>query len=263
MSSSVAQNLCRVLQNIAACSGNRKVTLVSVSKTKPTPMIVECYNASQRHFGENYVQELVDKARELPSDIQWHFIGHLQGNKVKTLCNVPNLYMVQSVDREKIAHTLNTEIQRHSRRLKVLVQVNTSKETRKSGCQVDEALQLCKYIMDQCPNLEFCGLMTIGDPTNSKSTANYNPDFEKLLAVRDNICNELKLDKDKLEISMGMSSDYELAVCNYFLFLLFITDTTREHRSSMEPLLFELAQRYLEKGIIASIELMLDSQLEK
>ncbi len=105
-------------------------TLTAVSKTKPATMVQEAYALNQRHFGENYVQELVQKAPLLPADIQWHFIGHLQSNKCKTLLEVPNVWMVESVDTEKLARQLEKACVALGRpdRLRVLVQVNTSQE---------------------------------------------------------------------------------------------------------------------------------------
>jgi hypothetical protein len=105
-------------------------TLTAVSKTKPASMVQEAYALNQRHFGENYVQELVQKAPLLPADIQWHFIGHLQSNKCKTLLEVPNVWMVESVDTEKLARQLEKACVALGRpdRLRVLIQVNTSQE---------------------------------------------------------------------------------------------------------------------------------------
>jgi pyridoxal phosphate enzyme (YggS family) len=212
MTSQIAQNLNRVLHSIVQVSSARPVTLVAVSKTKPASLLLEAYNAGQRHFGENYVHEILEKSKELPQDIKWHFIGHLQSNKVKQVCSVPNLYMVETVDRQKIAKSLNDAIKSQDRKLKVLVQVNTSNEESKSGCDPSETLNLCRYVINECPNLDLCGFMTIGDLSNSKRS-DENPDFEQLVSVRDSVCDELKLDKNNLELSMGMSSDYETAVC--------------------------------------------------
>lgn len=213
----IAQNLSRVLSNIHNIAPPNHTpltpTLIAVGKTKPANLLMECYQNQQRHFGENYVQELIDKSKVLPSDIHWHFIGHLQSNKVKSICQIPNLYMVQTVDRQKIAKALNSAMSElESRKLKVLVQVNTSGEDSKSGCPPEETVALCKYVIDQCPFLELCGLMTIGDLTNSKSTEDYNPDFEKLVSLKGTVCQELALDQNQFHLSMGMSSDYELAI---------------------------------------------------
>ncbi|RHZ01344.1 hypothetical protein DYB37_009905 [Aphanomyces astaci] len=133
MSSGVARNLQHVRQRIsdvlAVSPWKQQCTLVAVSKTKPVADIEVAYGLDQRHFGENYIQELVEKAPVCPSDIQWHFIGHLQSNKVKTLvAGVPNLYMVESVDSIKVASKLDKAWgeRQSGHPLRVMVQVNTS-----------------------------------------------------------------------------------------------------------------------------------------
>ena len=103
-------------------------TLVAVSKTKPVAAVQEAYDAGQRHFGENYVAELLEKAPQLPSDVRWHFVGHLQSNKAKALAALPNLHLVESVDDEKIATALNKACQHRQDKLNILIQVNTSGE---------------------------------------------------------------------------------------------------------------------------------------
>lgn len=102
--------------------------LVAVSKTKPASLIRACYERGHRHFGENYVQEIVDKAPQLPDDIKWHFIGHLQSNKCKTLARVNNLYMVETVDSVKLAKALDKAFANRQDALLVMAQVNTSGE---------------------------------------------------------------------------------------------------------------------------------------
>lgn len=113
-----------------------KPRLVAVSKTKPVSLLMEAYNAGQRHFGENYVQEVLEKAPQMPRDVHWHFIGHLQSNKAKALVqSIPNLYSVETVDSQKIANHLNRACEGAERDelLKVMVQVNTSGEESKSS----------------------------------------------------------------------------------------------------------------------------------
>ena len=150
--------------------------LVAVSKTKPPALIEEAYRAGQRTFGENYIQEIVEKAPQLPADIHWHFIGHIQSNKVKLLVtSVPGLSFVESVDSEKLARKLNQAVADAGRDpLKVLVQVNTSGEESKNGVQPgEEVVQLSKFILDQCPHLVFRGLMTIGMPDYTSRPENF------------------------------------------------------------------------------------------
>jgi len=144
--------------------------LVAVSKTKSASLVLACYKSGHLHFGENYVQEIVEKSKELPKDIQWHFIGHLQTNKCKQLIDgVSNLFMVETVDSVKLAETLN-KCWKQEYPLKVLVQVNTSGESSKSGVPPSQCVDLAEYIMKELKCLKFEGLMTIGCP-------NASPDF--------------------------------------------------------------------------------------
>ncbi|XP_021725370.1 pyridoxal phosphate homeostasis protein-like [Chenopodium quinoa] len=187
-----------------------QVKVVAVSKTKPVSVLREVYDAGHRCFGENYVQELIDKAPQLPEDIEWHFIGNLQSNKVKVLLNgVPNLYMVESVDDQKIANHLDRAVGNLGRTpLKVLVQVNTSGETSKFGVEPSECVDLAKHVCQNCPNLEFCGLMTIGMLDYTSTPEN----FKTLANCRSEVCRTLGLKEEQCELSMGMSSDFELAI---------------------------------------------------
>ncbi|KOX79794.1 Proline synthase co-transcribed bacterial like protein [Melipona quadrifasciata] len=145
--------------------------LVAVSKFKPVELIVDAYKAGQRHFGENYVNELVEKGNhpsilETCTDICWHFIGHLQRNKINKLLTTPNLYIIETVDTEKIASSLNAAWSKYrtheNLKLKIMVQVNTSNEQEKSGCESTQVCSLVQHIIDNCISLEFVGLMTIG-----------------------------------------------------------------------------------------------------
>lgn len=141
------------------------IRLVAVSKTKPADNIKELYDAGFRAFGENYFQELVEKAQTLPKDIKWHFIGHLQSSKAsKLIKEVPNLAVLETVDSAKLAGKLNNAcVQAGRPSLDVFIQVDTSGEETKSGvtagAELDELLQL---VRDSCPRLRVAGLMTIG-----------------------------------------------------------------------------------------------------
>jgi len=184
--------------------------LVAVSKTKSVELIKECYDAGQRVFGENYAQELTEKAKQLPSDIEWHFIGTLQSNKIKMLLSVPNLTMIETVHSKKLAQKLDKECQsvRPTNPLKIMVEVNTSGEETKSGIQPNECPDLVKYIINDLKYLKFCGLMTIGRPNAPPD----QPDFRCLLDCRKQICEALSLDPNTFELSMGMSQDFEDAI---------------------------------------------------
>ncbi|BFY98498.1 hypothetical protein BsWGS_01537 [Bradybaena similaris] len=222
---SIARQIKLVLDKMEAAALRRpeslqyaKPKLVAVSKTKSVDMIIEAYDAGQRDFGENYVVELYDKANDIElqdkcGDIRWHFIGHLQRNKVSKLLDVPNLFIVETVDSIRIAKAINETWQKLNRKdpLNVMAQVNTSGEDSKSGCSPEEVLQLVKYINEECPRISLVGLMTIGSFDHNPSTGP-NPDFEALFKVRENVCKALDIRPQDLDLSMGMSNDYEHAI---------------------------------------------------
>ncbi|GMH26875.1 hypothetical protein Nepgr_028718 [Nepenthes gracilis] len=187
-----------------------QVKIVAASKTKPVAVIRQVYDAGHRFFGENYVQELLEKAPQLPDDIEWHFIGNLQSNKVKPLLTgVPKLAMVETVDDEKIANHLDRMVASIQRKpLKVLVQVNTSGETSKFGVEPRGCVELVKHVSLNCPNLEFCGLMTIGMLDYTSTPEN----FKTLINCRSEVCRALGIAEEQCELSMGMSADFEQAI---------------------------------------------------
>lgn len=168
--SDVVSNANVVLDRIQACavSAGRpadSVRLVAVSKTKPAEAIQQLYDAGYRHFGENYLQELTEKAAVLPKDINWHFIGHLQSSKSnKIIKDVPNLYLLETIDSQKLAGKLNNACSNSGLPpLKVFLQVDTSGEDTKSGVEDGaELLELATFIKNECAHLSIAGLMTIG-----------------------------------------------------------------------------------------------------
>jgi len=208
----VVVNLGEVRERVASVSTSQPPTLVAVSKTKPVELLRQAYDAGQRDFGENYVQEVVDKAPQLPEDIRWHFIGHLQTNKVKDLLKAPNLQCVHTVDTLKLAQELQKRVaaMRPDRPLDVLVQVNTSQEESKSGCAPDECAALCLNVRDNCPLLRLAGLMCIGK--YSAAEGGSEEDFACLNACRDTAARELGVEAAELALSMGMSHDFEKAL---------------------------------------------------
>ncbi|CAM6125689.1 unnamed protein product [Calypogeia fissa] len=213
--SSTATALQNVLQRVQSAveSASRpasNVRVLAVSKTKPTSAIKEVYDAGHRHFGENYVQEITEKALELPNDIQWHFVGHLQSNKAKALvAGVPNLFMVESVDSVKVANHLDRAVAELGRPpLRVLVQVNTSGEESKFGVEPDNCVELSRHVESECAHLVFSGLMTIGMADYTSTPLN----FSTLARCREDVCKALDLSSEKCELSMGMSGDFELAI---------------------------------------------------
>lgn len=202
---SIPANLTRVRGHLANISSS-PARLVAVSKLKPVADIRSAYEAGQRHFGENYVSEVVEKCTQLPGDIRWHMIGHLQSNKVNRLISAcPNLYMIETIDSMKLADKVNMAMKnnRPSDRLNVLVEVKTSAEDTKAGLAAEEVPSLVEHIMDKCPHLCFSGLMTIADPSNPGEC------FKKLYDLK----QSLETKGVTVEIlSMGMSGDYEEAI---------------------------------------------------
>ncbi|CAG2191392.1 PROSC [Mytilus edulis] len=198
--------------------GAQNVRLVAVTKTKPVEDIITAYECGQRHFGENYIIELEEKTKHpriqaICREIKWHFIGHVQTNKAKNLAAIPNLYMCETVHSEKLAKKLNKELEKAGKteKLKVLVQVNTSREENKNGVSTSKVSDLVNLIRTKCTELEFKGLMTIGSFDHSLADG-VNPDFVKLLKCRDDVCRRCNLKVEDIELSMGMSHDYEHAV---------------------------------------------------
>lgn len=181
--------------------------LVAVSKLKPVEYIQAAYDEGQRVFGENYVQELVEKAKKLPLDIQWHMIGHVTSSNINALLKVPNLHVLETVDSEGLARKLNERLARTERRLNVFVQVHTSGEESKYGVAPQDALALCRIVHSECPQLSLCGLMTIG-----KLNGPPEEDFRVLIDVRNRVSQELQIPLQELELSMGMSGDYDAAI---------------------------------------------------
>ncbi|XP_055151938.1 pyridoxal phosphate homeostasis protein isoform X5 [Symphalangus syndactylus] len=190
--------------------------LVAVSKTKPADMVIEAYGHGQRTFGENY--ELLEKASNpkilsLCPEIKWHFIGHLQKQNVNKLMAVPNLFMLETVDSVKLADKVNSSWQKKGspERLKVMIQINTSGEESKHGLPPSETIAIVEHINAKCPNLEFVGLMTIGSFGHDLSQGP-NPDFQLLLSLREELCKKLNIPADQVELSMGMSVDFQHAI---------------------------------------------------
>ena len=206
----LTENLARVTNTIRAADPSRAVRLVAVSKTKPVADLKQAYDAGQRHFGENYVNEVIEKAPHLPDDICWHFIGHLQSNKCKKLLEVPNLWAIETVDSLKLANLLNANSAHRSEPLRIYLQVNTSGEDNKNGIEPKDTVAVAKHVTSENKNLLLQGLMTIGALGASDNNEQYNPDFERLVMCRKTLEAELGL--QNLELSMGMSADYEVAV---------------------------------------------------
>ena len=187
------------------------VTLVAVSKTKSEEDILELYNLGQRDFGENYVQELIKKHESLPKDIRWHFIGHLQSNKVKLIA--PFVYLIHGVDSVKLLEVINKEGEKIKRKIKCLLQVHIAKEETKFGFDLIEARQAITHVFVETSfsNIELCGLMGMASFTANQEEVRH--EFSSLKSLHEEIRNRVDVDKNSFSIlSMGMSGDYELAI---------------------------------------------------
>ena len=206
---SIKSRLEEVLGRIKDASGNRdNVKLIAVSKTKPVEMILEAFQAGQVRFGENRVQEARDKSPQLPSELDWHLIGPLQKNKAK-YC--PAIFStIHTVHRVDVAEELNKRSLAADKTLDVLIQMNLTDEDTKSGIEtVDELRQLEDYILG-CSNLRLTGLMTMGDPWASESEN--REVFARLREINEKEAQRLGLQNQMVELSTGMSDDFELAL---------------------------------------------------
>ncbi|WDT67360.1 YggS family pyridoxal phosphate-dependent enzyme [Cloacibacterium sp. TD35] len=181
------------------------VELVAVSKFHPVEKIKEVYDCGQKVFGENKVQELLSKVNELPADIKWHLIGHLQTNKVKYIA--PFIDTIQSVDSEKLLLEINKEAVKNNRIIKVLLQVKIAEEETKYGLEISEAKEIfSNYLEHQYPNIEILGLMGMATFTDNKTQV--KSEFLILKSLFDELSTFRKLET----LSMGMSDDFALAI---------------------------------------------------
>ncbi|MBK7099975.1 MAG: YggS family pyridoxal phosphate-dependent enzyme [Sphingobacteriales bacterium] len=197
-------------KNILSELQSTNTTLVAVSKTKPTQEIIELYDLGQRDFGENYVQELTEKADLLPKDIRWHFIGHLQRNKVKYIA--PIVHLIHGVDSEKLLNEINKEGRNNNRVINCLLQIHIAQEETKFGFDRQEVTDLVDKIKSGKLDFEYvkiCGLMGM---------ASFTEDMQKVSAefkILHSLFNEGKQSFPEMDtLSMGMSGDYKIAVAS-------------------------------------------------
>ncbi|MES2513717.1 MAG: YggS family pyridoxal phosphate-dependent enzyme [Bacteroidota bacterium] len=194
---SISENIKRIKAAIP-----HHVTLIAVSKTKPNDMVLEAYAAGQRHFGENYVQELVDKEAVLPKDIQWHFIGHLQSNKVKYIA--PFVHLIHGVDSYSLLKEINKQAQKNNRIIDCLLQLYIASEETKFGLDFDEAADIFKSLeFKELKNISVKGFMAMA--SNTEDEQQIREEFRSLTNFSQQFPNFHIL-------SFGMSSDYRLAV---------------------------------------------------
>lgn len=208
----ICDNIRQVEENIeSSCkkAGRKReeVTLIAVSKTKPVPMLEEAYACGCRHFGENKVQELVDKYEALPKDIKWHMIGHLQRNKVKYI--VDKVFLIHSVDSLRLAEEISKEALKKQVTVNILIEVNVAGEATKFGTTTEETTELVRKI-SVLPGIAVKGLMTIAPYVeNPEENRQY---FAKLRQLSVDIMHK-NIDNISMDIlSMGMTGDYQAAV---------------------------------------------------
>jgi PLP dependent protein len=190
----------------AAIKSGRKlddITLVAVTKTHPAETVQALVDLGIHDIGENRVQEIAAKAPVITGDITWHMVGHLQRNKVKKA--LEHVAWIQSIDSDRLADEVEESAGKISKKVKALVEVNTSGEISKSGCEPSLAIALCEKVA-ACKNLEFCGLMTIGPLIGGE--AETRKSFQMLRGIGEKVKNLAP----KIELSMGMSNDFSWAV---------------------------------------------------
>lgn len=183
------------------------VKLVAVSKFHPAEAVMEAYNAGQRIFGESRPQEFAAKCKELPKDIEWHFIGHLQTNKLKLV--LPYVSLLQSVDSVHLFEAINTWGEANGKVIEVLLEMHLGAEETKSGMTGDEILGIVSKA-DSYKGVCLKGLM--GMATNTDNEALIRNDFGRISALRQRINTEYPMLKDFTELSIGMSDDYDIAL---------------------------------------------------
>lgn len=199
--SRISENIRNVRAHIPA-----GVTLVCVSKFQPIQAIQEAYNAGERHFGESRVQELKQKVTQLPNDIQWHFIGHLQTNKVRDLLKLKP-YIIESVDSERLLHAINNEAEKLGIIQNILLEVHVAKEATKSGFTPNELTTLLSTdICASLPNIRICGLMSMATNTEDET------EIRRCFSTAATLASNIKHPTSNIILSMGMSDDYKIAI---------------------------------------------------
>jgi len=201
----ISKNLQKILSDIP-----QHVNLVAVSKTKPNEDILEAYNSGQRIFGENKVQDIAKKYKELPKDIQWHFIGHLQTNKVKFIA--PFVSLIHAVDSFKLLKKINSEAQKNNRVIDCLIQLHIAQEDTKFGLNCSEIKEIIKSEeFSVLENVNIVGLM--GMATYTEDNEQVKNEFLSLADCFSELKNKYFGNSENFkELSMGMSGDYKIAI---------------------------------------------------
>lgn len=200
----IAENIAKLKEELGA-----EVQLVAVSKTKPVALLQEAYDAGQHHLGENRIQEMADKQAELPNDINWHMIGHVQGNKIKYMA--PFVYMVHGMDKPKRFKELEKEAAKNKRTIDCLLQIHIAEEDSKFGFSYSEAEQFLQDdITQKFPHLRLRGLM--GMATFTDNTAQVEREFKGLRQFYEQVQRDFAQAGAINTLSMGMSGDYKIAL---------------------------------------------------
>ena len=197
---SIAENILRFRENIPS-----HVTLVAVSKTKPVADLMEAYETGQRIFGENKIQEMTDKWEEMPKDIQWHMIGHVQTNKVKFMA--PYVSLIHAVDRLKLIKEINKQAEANNRVIDILIQIKIAREDSKFGMDLQDAVKLFEEnTLDNYPHVNVVGLMGMATFTDNEDQV--SAEFELL----EGLFLRFRESANLTTLSSGMSGDYKLAI---------------------------------------------------
>lgn len=202
---SISKNLEKVLKSIP-----ENVKLVAVSKTKPVETILEAYNSGHKVFGENKVQELASKHEEMPKDIEWHMIGHLQRNKVKYIA--PFVHLIHGVDSFRLLKEIDKQAKKFERKVNCLLQFHIAEEDTKFGFDMNEVLDMLNSEeYDGLTGIQICGVMGMGTFTDDMDQV--RREFRNLKSIYESLKSDYFAQSNEFkEISMGMSADYEIAI---------------------------------------------------
>jgi pyridoxal phosphate enzyme (YggS family) len=185
---------------------SKKVTLVAVSKTKPVEDILELYDLGHKDFGENYVQELIEKEKQLPKDIRWHFIGHLQTNKVKQV--IEFIYLIHGVDSLKLLKEINKQSEKINKVTNCLLQIHIALEETKFGLDENELNEIIRQFADSTmKNVNVVGLMGMASFTNDQHQI--RKEFQYLKSLQTKLST---INRQLSTLSMGMTADYKIAI---------------------------------------------------
>ena len=186
-----------IKKSVEKTSSKKNPILIAVSKKRSVESIQVIYNLGQRIFGENYPQELLTKSKSLPKDIEWHLIGHLQTNKVKKLLEeIPNV-VIESVDRIDVVKKIS-QYADIKNRTKIYLEINISGEESKTGCPIENINTILDEIFNNKDKMELIGIMSLGKVGDKK-------EFEKMVQIKNNICDKYGLDKNQFIASFGTS----------------------------------------------------------